>query len=1112
MDFRLSKKAKQRRLTQAVLSGVLVGGFALGSSGNVAFAAETTAADTVNTTVVRQTMDAMHTNTASAMQRMAVGTTRSLARGTANALAVNQAAMRSNAVLAASNAAGPTWKNGTSPLDLRKDMTNYSVIQSDGKTDGAYIIAGSNSNLNNTKFLTSGSSDGGEMGIMVLGPSDTIDMSDKDKAMASIKDSTGIADFTNSTFVNDAGDIAFLTGTAITKASAFKGNTASKGGIYIGAPDVSPYTAIQAHAVVKLIGNETFDTTAKNYIHLNSKGPLEASSAQIFQKGLGNGAVLNPEAVRTDVNDAIYFQGGTVLLDDPVYNANYLTQANILIKEADGGSTNVEINSGASIVTPTVAIGDLTNDSYFAPVNADKTGIVIGASGDSKVDIFNAQSLNLSAAGAGVANTVTVDGKKLHLGSSTSGQQLITAGNYTPTVPVELVVKNSGSLVLGTGNVANTLTAAVTLGTDGSTTDATTMTVSNGVQTVTSIVANKGTSLNVDAGATLQATDAITLKSGSKMNLNGTLTGTRLSGTDAVIHIGDSTHAGILSLPSGSSLTGSMVFLDPVWSGSDEITDASKLADSSTTLDYSLTVGQNSVASLGTADNSEAETYFSQSAQSWGEKGMTAALYLAQPVVLDATHGGIKVDGALTSTNVTGNYATANTATFGANSLLMVNGSNLNGSPALTSTGGALSVDSTAKLYLANTANAAVGTTYQIVSGFTDTTAAKGWYTSADNIIMNKLLTKSVSAGAVTITGKRSLAEALPNAVLRNTVDNMTLDAASSNAGVKYLSTLLIGNYTDEEATLGINTAALAAETVGATSSAVSAVRDFADTAQQHFSFIDDTDGTHGQNVWVKYTHDKSKASGAVLSGMTVDYNGNYNSLMVGHDFVTKGKLSSGVAFMYGSGNTGGDAEHDGYSAWGGSYYGSLRNGKSNLLFDAGYAEVSHDVTGTIAASPKNKIFTAGVAQEYKYQQGNTQIIPHVGLRYLNINTPAYDGSWGGQTAFHYAPQNKNLFVLPIGVGFNTDHARQDGWHFKLNGDLSYLGILGDVSGSMDVSVPGLNGMDLVNYDLMDRHSFLGRLGMEFSRDNVAVDLGYSYQKGSTHEANRFMVSCNIAF
>ena len=81
-----------------------------------------------------------------------------------------------------------------------------------------------------------------------------------------------------------------------------------------------------------------------------------------------------------------------------------------------------------------------------------------------------------------------------------------------------------------------------------------------------------------------------------------------------------------------------------------------------------------------------------------------------------------------------------------------------------------------------------------------------------------------------------------------------------------------------------------------------------------------------------------------------------------------------------------------------------------------------------------------------------------------------------------------------------------------MNGDLSYLGILGDVSGSMDVSVPGLNGMDLVNYDLMDRHSFLGRLGMEFSRDNVAVDLGYSYQKGSTHEANRFMVSCNIAF
>lgn len=56
------------------------------------------------------------------------------------------------------------------------------------------------------------------------------------------------------------------------------------------------------------------------------------------------------------------------------------------------------------------------------------------------------------------------------------------------------------------------------------------------------------------------------------------------------------------------------------------------MADSSTTLDYYLTVGQNSVASLGTADNSEAETYFRSRHKSWGEKGMTTLFNSHSPL------------------------------------------------------------------------------------------------------------------------------------------------------------------------------------------------------------------------------------------------------------------------------------------------------------------------------------------------------------------------------------------------------------------------------------------------------------------------------------------------
>ena len=1136
MEFGLSEKEKQQRLRKAVVSGILAGGLAFGSSSaaNVAFAAEQTA-DAGNSTIVRTNVgiDTNDSNTkSSATRHNAMGTTRNLARGTVNAMAANRLAVQNNKSMQVNSiltavSPKPTWERNSQPnastLDLRTDMTNYGLIAVRGTGDVSYIQVGSNSNINGTEFLTardpaSSSDDAGEMVIEVLNPGESVSYE---------KASTAVADFTNSTFVHQGGDIIFVSGTAVTKASAFK--SSQNAGQYGGSIRIGNF------ATVKLQGNTAFDTSAKNYIVLDSKGTLEAESAQIFTNGLGvNGAVLNPASVRSDVNDAVNFKAGTVLLDDTVYNTTYLEQANTLIKAADGGSTNVEINSSATKVTPSLDIGSLTNDSYFAPVKANKTDITIStAGGDSTVDTFNAQSLNLNAPAAGTANTVTVDGKKLHLGSSTNGQHLITSGDAVPALPVALAVKNSGSLVLGTGNATNTLTADVTLGTDGSLTDATTMTVSNGTQIVTSIVANKSTTVTVDAGAVLKAANAITMKSGSKMNLNGTLrdtaaltlengsmmnlngtlTGTKVTGaTGAVLNIGDSTHAGILSLASGSTLTGTTVFLDPAWSVTDEITDASKLADSNTTLDYSLTVGQNSVASLGTSDNSEAETYFAQSAQSWGEDGITAALYLAKPITLTAATGGIKVDGSLTTSNIVSNYAAANTATFGANSLLIVNTANLGGSAALKSTKGTLTVDNTAKLYLTDTASAAVGTTYTIVSGFTTTTDAKGWYTTANNIIMNKLLTKSVANGTVTITGKRSLAEALPNAVLRNTVDHMTLSTTSSNAGIKYLSNVLTGAYTDDEATAMINTAAQAAETVGSAASAVANAMDFADTAQQHFSFIDDIEGTHNQDIWVKYTHNKTNVSGAQLSGMTAAYNSNYNSVIVGCDIVTKDTFSSGVALTYGSGNAGGSVEHDSYTSWGASYYGSLRNRNTNLLFDAGYSQTDHDVSGTVAASPKNKIFTMGITGEYKYHQGNTDIIPHIGLRYLYVNTPAYDGSIDGQTAFHYAPDNKNLFVLPIGIGFNTNYTRKDGWHFKVHGDVSYLGVLGGRSGSMNVSVPDVNGMDRVGYDLMDRSSFLGRIGVELSTDNVNLDLGYSYQKGSSHEANRFMATCSISF
>ena len=164
------------------------------------------------------------------------------------------------------------------------------------------------------------------------------------------------------------------------------------------------------------------------------------------------------------------------------------------------------------------------------------------------------------------------------------------------------------------------------------------------------------------------------------MQVNGTVHNTDItSDTGSTILIGNDASAGkmLIGGSNTAALTGTKVFLDPVWKDGATISDASQFAlESSNNVDYLLTVGRNSLASLGTADSSKAIAAFGATGLNWGENDISAALYLAKPVTVGTT-GGIKVDG--TATNIATNSAVANTAEFADNSLLMVDASTLDG-------------------------------------------------------------------------------------------------------------------------------------------------------------------------------------------------------------------------------------------------------------------------------------------------------------------------------------------------------------------------------------------------------------------------------------------------
>lgn len=941
---------------------------------------------------------------------------------------------------------------------------------------------------------------------------------------SSIKDNAdNVADMTNVQFKAEAGDIVFTNGTTKVQAKNLYGG---QGYLTEGYPDngkikigEAEEAEVNAHAILKLEGNTDFNTddwrdskgqtiSGNNYIILTEKGTLEANSAQIFQKGMGlDGTNTNPDGVRQDANDAINFKAGKLLLDDESYNDAYLTQANKLIKEADNGTTEVVVKDTATKAAPVIKLGDVQDDNYAVGVTTDKSKITLGLGGDSTVNKLNATYLNMASTTDGSANSITVqDGRNLYLGSNANNRELITVDNEKPAKSVDVKIQGGSKLTLGRFDVENRLTGDVTL------TDANSeISVEAGQLTVGKIDAKADTKINVGSGSALTTEGGIKL-TGATMQVNGTVHNTDItSDTGSTILIGNDASAGkmLIGGSNTAALTGTKVFLDPVWKDGATISDASQFAlESSSNVNYLLTVGRNSLASLGTADSSKAIAAFGATGLNWGENDISAALYLAKPVTVDAT-GGIKVDGR--ATDVTANSAEANKAEFADNSLLMVDASTISGTAALTgaTTGSTLKVADSAKLYLDNVST---GGTYTIATNF-DTTLANGWYKNDSNIITGKLFSATHNADSTITASRKKLQEALPGAVLPNIVDKMTFSAAekAKSPASEFIAQATNGLYSDSMSTALINVAAQPAETVGATAAAVEHSLDFAQQAQGHLSFFNGADVKSDQ-AWIKYGHRNGSVDSLDIGGMSTGYDSSFNGVTVGYDLPAIDSFHHGFAFSYGKGSNDGAWENDDFNTKGVSWYGSLNTGNNNMLFDVGYYHTEHDVNGIFHAKPKTDVFTMGITNEFKLPQGDDghgAIVPHIGLRYSHVGTPRYSGYWKGSEAFRYHPEGKDLFSLPFGVGYIYE-SKSPEHTTSFYADLAYVPVFGGRSADMRVQACGIDAEDVFAYDASYGSAFVGSLGVKQESDSWEWGLSYRYSANSNQHSNDIMA--NIAF
>ena len=880
-------------------------------------------------------------------------------------------------------------------------------------------------------------------------------------------------------------------------------------------------------------------------------GSLKAASKDIFTSGLtAAGTAIDSGDVLSVVNNAVKFESGKLILSDEKYNLAWLKTAKAALNNADSGTmglvvTGTLVTTDGKIQTEASASDLADTGAVHAGVTGkvDTNDVTIGSSG---LENLGVKDLALGGSAADASKVTVGDGKELTLvGSGSENDALVKTSGGTAKTNVAVAVgdgTNAGTLNLGVAGTASggNLNAAVAIANDDSKVN-----VDAGTFKVNEISADKGT-INVNEGAALK-TDSLTVgSSGSTVKLSGTgaleaqsmtvstgtieVTGTAKAGnltvndSNAIISVGTGNSAGSL-VAGNADLNGAAVVLDPVWQGNDTIGNASKaaLAFTNNNVNGLMTVGRNSVLSLGTDDTGKAEQAFAESELTWGKTGVSAALYIDQAQKLQV-QGGILLDGTKTAAS-----AEANKASFADGSLLIVNGSGIgiSGTAALTGgSGSTLTVNQGAKLYLTST-NAG---TYTIAKGFANTTI-DGWSWSADaaavDVSVNKLseiekIEKNTADGDFTVTVRQTDVQKKYDGIALPNILQAMDQSRTEYAGIKYLTDLANDNKLDKEGFIAaVNSFAQGAENSGATRTGALAALDLGTAVQEHLSLAKaaaEQSGGFGKaavdtadngGIWAQYIHNKDKVDN--MGG--VSYDGQYNGVIIGGDFADRGKYSNGIAFSYGSGDSTGSASKNEFDFWGLSYYGGIQNGDTNLIFDVGYSKTSSDVKGVIKAEPDTQVISMGIKGEKVISNGHgTSYVPYAGLRYMNIDTDSYNGSIDGKTAAHYSTDKADLWLLPVGISISHESVTAGGWKVRPTADIAYVWTLGDKNTAMEITVPGVNATDRLGYDIMDSGFFVGKLGLEAEKGDWTYGLGYACQKGSHAQNSKFMLNVTYSF
>ena len=499
--------------------------------------------------------------------------------------------------------------------------------------------------------------------------------------------------------------------------------------------------------------------------------------------------------------------------------------------------------------------------------------------------------------------------------------------------------------------------------------------------------------------------------------------------------------------------------------------------------------------------------------------------------------------------------ANANSATFADNSLLVVNGQNIYGDTAAISfenNAGTLKVDKDAKLLVTDAVD---GQNYTIVdnvnsvTGVTPEGALPGWKTEGLSTTTDMIsLGDAVFDGTnnkVTTTASRNdahtvfpnLSDGMANAVndLYTGHDGATAgdpkwdyaDVNSADMGVRFLSRATDNRFlgSDKDAAAATIESAARIAFAGAVPQMTKMASDAGTNAVvNRLGFANPADGaqamdaegkivdrnTTGFALWIAPLWQSQHGWGMEADNLDYGFNGNLGGVSLGADYTFENAIRAGITFNIGGGyaeSSGGDlnSTENRMSFWGLGAYAGWNYENFGLMADVSYTSTWNDLKqdmdsrmgmGDLEADVQASAISAGLRAEYKLETSVLDVIPHIGVRYMSLNTWGFDAESNGGTVLEGDGFHQDIWTFPVGVTFTKDFTLDSGWSFKPSIDFSVIPAAGDIKAKQDVAFTGLPSSYEVETQMMDYLTWQGGVGLEMGNDTMSFGVNYTLQAG----------------